>query len=742
MARWLNVFLKEENFYRFKQFFSAHPFFRWRRKNGGCSLPNTSDVPGLDVLGEVSTALTAVCENAEPRFLEIGEKLQTFYLEAAELAQHTMESDKTLGGGADESVLVKVKDVSRRALNELSEQQAGVAADLTNANTMVEKLDALFAVRAALERISKSLGIVGMNIGIEGAKSEQSQEKFSGFSGDIRKLSEKISGMGQAVHEDVKTAMTTQKSTCHEIASGLTRLEGLAGDAGVAVDGAVVQVEEITGILFEAMENTRENSSEISRRVGDVVMGIQFHDNMRQRVEHIVHALGDLRTFSKEGNAEDPPERTGSSNSAEAFSILKLQAAQLSGIISEIKNIYHGFVEAFDEIRVHVDGLGAGLSSLNASEVDGIVKCEEAVEAPIDYLKTTLKALDGLLEDGRGLMEGMRGAAVQASKVAVKVGSHTNAVKEISIETHMMALNAVIKSAHLGDEGRVFEILAQEVKRLSDMSMRFAADAEHTLGLINDSARALRDASSGRSGNREDEGGTKGLLKAGFKEIVSDYARFTENYLEAQQRSKGLKKDISAVVNGLSFLPDLSNDLKRQLDVMEAVIAALEPLAVEKQKSLTQSEIDDLSRRYTMAEEREIHKEMVASAAGTQAPVEDVLFFDDDGETFPAMMEQDEEASVELENVELFDAATGESGEEVPDVDFGESIELFGDHGPAGEDASNHDVVLFEDFSADSGETSQTQVDRVDEHIPDAHVIDARKREIEAEDLGDNVELF
>ena len=728
MAAVLSDLLKWDNVGALKQVFTPQYLLRRWRENGKGSTPVRPGALDATVLMEISEALTAICHDSEPEFLKIGNTLQNFYMAANELAQDTMDSVKLVAVEGSGSVLVKIKKISENALSELQAQQAQVANHLKDADDLVEKLGSLSDIRGSLQKIAKFLGIVGLNIGIEGAKSQESEEKFSGFSVDIRGLSEKVSGIGEAVLEDVNAAMTIQKSTCGEITFGLARLKALTREAGLAVDGAIRQVETITNALFGAMENTRKTSDEISRQVGDIVMAIQFHDNMRQRVEHVIEALNTLSHRLKEASADQAGGKA-SENVGEVLSVLEIQAAQLGRIISEIEGISENFVGAFDKIRNHLDGLGAGLTSLGAREEDGVFRCDQAVADPIDNLKNSLRVLNRLLGDGHGLMESMDEAAGAASNVAEKVSSHTREIKGISIETHLMALNAIIKSAHLGDEGCVFEVLAQEVKRLSESAMGFAADAEQKLAFINSSALSLRDMSSGEKIKRVAKGEAEAVLKTGFYEISSDYERFTEKCMKAQHRSNGLKTNISNVINGLTFLPELSNSLTRQRSALEGLIACLRP-HVTQAETLTQAEVDSLLNRYTMVEERKIHDEMLGRTAGTGAIASvAVAAVNDNIELFS-------EEAADDSGIELFDGEVDQpSGEDTisgPD----QNVVLFTDSPTGPEDMSNDAVVLFEDFTADSKPIVLAENPKEDVQVP----TDADRND--TEDFGDNVLLF
>lgn len=696
-----------------KMSLKAYGLFKEKQKDADGSPSETPNVEILDPLTDVASVLDVICKDAEAKFLEIGEKLQTFYFEATELARQTLDAVKLVGGEGGENVLVKVKGVSRNALHALEGQQAGVAADLYNAEAVVEQLEGLFSFAPVLEKISLSLGVVGLNIGIEGAKTEQAQEKFSTFSSDIRQLSRKIAGIGLAINDDAKAAMATQKLSCAQISLGLTRMEGLAEDAGDAVHGAVRQVEELTGILFEVMEKAGNHSKEISQRMGEIVVAIQFHDNMSQRVAHIVQGLDAIQNFFKEGVSAGEEKNMTPERMADGFPVLSLQAAQLSRVISEIDGIYQSVLQAFDEIQVHVKGLGERFSTLEAANVEGTMKRKGDAGDPMGLLERSLVSLNSLLGDGRTLSEEMRGAASHASHVAERVACHTKEVHGISFETHMMALNAIIKAAHLGDEGRVFEVLAQEVKRLSDRSTLFATDVEKRLTLINASASALQNEASDGKEHLMGEGEAKALLDTGLMEITSGYATFTENSLDAQKRSVRLKEEISSVMSGLTFLPELAGDLTVQLKRMEAVMAALQPFAAETE-NLTQGKIDHLVQRYTTSEEREIHGKMLGApvvSAGANSVKRTV--------------------ETSTEDVVIFEDAPEEISHEAE-----QGNEFFSEEAPPRENASNDNVELFDDFSADPEEKMQSDKDKAYAGTPDA-----RKKHDE-DDLGDNIELF
>lgn len=57
-------------------------------------------------------------------------------------------------------------------------------------------------------------------------------------------------------------------------------------------------------------------------------------------------------------------------------------------------------------------------------------------------------------------------------------------IREIAAQTHLLALNAAIEAAHAGQHGRGFEVVATEVRKLSNEVSESVAKIQGTIGGI------------------------------------------------------------------------------------------------------------------------------------------------------------------------------------------------------------------------------------------------------------------
>jgi methyl-accepting chemotaxis protein len=622
-------------------------------KKFGHTRKRAREIPPL--LSDLIGSLEDVCRDAEPNFMRLGRELESVYSEADDLTQHTFETVRRIGGESNQGVLIRAGELARQSFSNFRTCHRQVAENLDHVSAIIRYLGELHGACATLAQIGMFLRAIGFNIGVESSRTANSSDMFTVVSQQIRELSEKITEIGRNIRESTEATQSGQISVHSKISGGLDQLETLADETREAVENSVLKIEQLMEFSLNTLEEAGTHTREISRQVGEIVAGIQIHDSMTQRVQHIVHALHKFEMLvcppagSRErGFGKDMKKRSL------AYSILNLQREHLKQIIADVDRVYQKTIQAFGRIHSEIDRLTHSLSSFGFTRETENSPEEDSFSG----LRSALLRFHELLEQGNSLVERIHKTATEATDTASNLSGHINRVREISFETHLLALNAIVKAAHLHKEGRSLEVLAQEVKNLSDQSKRFVRDVTLLLEQISDSVRKMGTGLLDSSGSDETE-----ARDIGIEDISRAYTQFMSDSSKAVQRAQSLNTSISQIISGLEFFPDLSRELKAHLCQLEELAELLDVPEAPDMEMLI-AETDKLAQKYTMQQERGIHENFLdyqeqnifqpsSDAADTPARDTDESFTDTGPENGQASELPDNDDYLG-DNVELF----------------------------------------------------------------------------------------
>jgi methyl-accepting chemotaxis protein len=630
-----------------------------------------------DRLFSLSNAL-GVSTGDEASFLEMGRTLQSIYTNTADLIQFIRETIQSVMGDTDENILGRVGDLARRAETALVHHQERVAGSLVQIREVADHLGGLHQACDQLGRIALNLRVVGLNIGVESTRSAEGKEMFTVVSQEILQLSNTVNAIAARIRGDATAAMTEQITAFDTISGGLQMLKGLTAEAADVVKAAVEETDRCLAAFVMAFETADGRFQEISRRVGEIVMGIQFHDNMRQRVEHITAALeGSARTFRGDAGAAETD--SGESATREkalgnACAMVGLQKAQLADVISEINRVHRESADSFEEMGSEIRELAGIMSAVIAEQGPG--------SDPFSKLSDALAGLGSLLDRGDALGRRIEESVSKATEISRRFSQHLKDVDRISFETKIKALNAIVKAGHMSEEGRTLEVLAQEMNRLSQQTNRFVDHVEEKLTRVGQFGEAAP----------EDAGEAERVLfdisrmfTQGIEELVQVRSTMNQRAEAASEKADALRATVSRTIGDLGFLTALAEEIAGHLGTLEAISLKLSVVS-EKWQGKQAGGMEHLIDTYTMQRERAIHRSTLlaetssAETSGAESePETDISIWDDSGDPPPdtGISLWDDFGDPSPETAETAEAEEPPPKKEEDADDFGDNIELF-----------------------------------------------------------------
>lgn len=643
-----------------RELFRAQKLFRYCTDfAAGLCYRKLLEVP--ERIMRISAGLKNAPNSVEKNFMDAGQRLQTIYAGISELTREIREATSVLAGTGDDNILAGVELLAGDSQKSLAGHQDRVATSLEPVRGVIDYLDSLCQSCDHIDRMAMNLRVVGLNIGVESTRSPEARDMFTIVADEIVQLSNKVNAAGSLIRKDAEEARAEEILAVEGISKGLQELQSLSADVSKAVSAAVGEIKSCVHSATAVFDQSRERSDQIAREVGEIVAGIQFHDSMRQRVEHIVDALvGACQKITEKSSGTNGGSITA--RFGETHDVGALQVLQLRDVVKEIGRVHEKSAGAFERIGGEMKALSESLKTAWGDAGNESIGMRSHGNDPFKRLIGALEQLKTLMERADMLVGEIDNSVTRSAAIGTRFSQHMKSIERIGFETHMKALNAIVRAAHLGEKGQTLEVLAQEMSRLSRDARGFVAKVIENLGQMGDCAAKLRDDSNGTTDAEDGSSAHRGeaveTLSRGIDSVSENKNRLMDRMNLATRRAETLCGEIADTVKGLQFLPELET---RMSGYMEELMKSLGPLKRFGEKS--QGETARLSESYTMQRERDIHDRMFVGGNYLEGDTE--LFLPEDAS------HGDEDGNVEL----FTDPAEQKKKDE--GKDFGDNVELF-----------------------------------------------------------------
>ncbi len=427
-----------------------------------------------------------------------------------------------------------------------------------------------------------------------GDSAKRGQAHLLAFNADLDALRESF--RAAADHERIRA------SQCAALVPSVP--DGLIATAKAMLDHRL-QIGQVAGDVANLVRK-------VQKKVGSALAALQIGDITRQRVEHASEALDLLDGVE----GLDP----GQMDRVAAF-IRGLVSAQLFAAGAD----FHKDVSL---LRVALDGI--------ADDAKEMLRLRDLAfgDAKHDgdgFLRQLEKHVAQALIVVGVMAEADRKALTMASTVSaasIDLSRRITELRAIKDNVQHMALNTTLRCGRIGPAGKPLAVIAAELRHHAGHMETSAVQAMASLGDLTDDAHRMSQANTGET--------------AGFSDAVgvglSDVARrLREAGDKVEMDLTCVAREGDALVAGLSRA-SASMHFQRQIGsiVEEATDALAEdggdgsPVTADISAPLGDL-LARIAKRYTMAQEREVHRRMT-DRLGAEAPAEGLAIVPDDME--------------------------------------------------------------------------------------------------------------
>lgn len=606
----------------------------------------------LERLREPAERLARVIHDREQAFLDLGARVQEAAGKVTDLRQLATTIAESASGHEMQEVIAELSHELEKLDDVCSPEDTEKS--LCELETIFASLSDVFHSSEEFSRIVRSLQMLGISTRIESARLGQAGRSFATLADDVEKLAVTIVASSKEIHSK-GTFLSSLVTDAHARTTEITESQqGCTMDILSSISGNMDRLSEMAEGAERGAAELPEQAKKINRATGEVVASLQFHDIVRQQVEHVSHALDDVLQLALDVDEAATPEELECSEGLTGFAadVLKLQSSQLS-------HSSHEFTQAVESLRAHLSDIAVEVRAIG-ERTGRLLGGEDSDDAPKKGGGSALERIEATVEETVSTMrtfaeqgEGIATIMNNVASTVAEMGGFVEDIEEVESEIELIAINASIKAAHTGEEGAALGVLAESIQSLSVKARTETETASTVLGRIAKSSETLQQSSADSLDHTELDGlmdGMHGLTDR----LRTMQGRIGSLFASLQTDSAELAEMLDSVGQAVDFHHDVAAELEGVRVELAAISEGLHAIAPPHEEEHRSARLNEMLSRYTMEAERSIHHETFGQEY--DAATDDVeLFGDDDGVELFGDDEAPEGGDVEDDdNVELF----------------------------------------------------------------------------------------
>lgn len=563
---------------------------------------------------EHALEMEALYRKDEDRFNRIGRRFQSLYSQTVALTTKVNESIAYIGEKTDGSLLGSVEVLSRTSFAKMIETQSGIRNKIDPIQAILSSFQQLNQKLQGLEKIGLYLKVIGYHIRIESSRNKKADETFSILAKEITEFSRKVIQTAEQLETDLEKAQAFQTAAVNVTKKDIQSLEALTEHS---LKKALDEVDRFSRLSAEKLGEVEAKTGDIFENVENISLRIQQHDSISQRIDHIIKSMRELM----EMNHFDDSDSFSRNRTISVYKTMKLQLAQIEHCIADIEDIRETCSASMKSMDRNIDSIIASLLDFignSASDAAGLTARSLSRKNPFTALEDKLSDVKDLLYEGSEIVGRIQQTAVKVSRTTLKAAEEIQRLQDISIDLRFKAFNAMISAAHLGESGRKFEVLAKEMKRLSETTTSFSNETEGLLETVELQLDPLKEAVDIRYSDYVDS--IDRSISEGRRELEKAKVHLKRTSSEVLPSADALKSVLAASRDELGFLDDLAGRLAQSHGKMKGI---LDRLSFRMDIPESESSDEFLSPHYTTAQERMIHERTMKRKPDPEEPDRD-----------------------------------------------------------------------------------------------------------------------
>lgn len=447
---------------------------------------------------------------------------------------------------------------------------------------------------AGFKTIIKTLKMLGISTRIESSRLTEEGIGFSTLADNVESLSSLIEQKTLNINDKAKELMKIFTDSINVMEILISQINETISFIDTEIKTGIYETECKQKKDRTVISNVTAEFNDIVKEMNNVIISLQFHDIVRQRNQHIKSAFEELQIHIENKTMNDDDIVN------EIIQVTELQRIQLAEANNDVQNAVGKIIESMSKIIKSIEQISFEINKIMNSSTQE-KNFVEQIEVIIKKIEEEFSASENSEEDLSNRINIILLSIEQLSQNVLQI-------EDIGEEIELIALNARVKAARVGNNGAALGVISEAIQKLSVDSRDHIKSISQVLTNVNNNADKLKENTNDENTSERRKYANQVLLdiKSIFDEIseIDNNIKMSMNDIESNINS--LMKEINSRLisfNGHKLFDDITTNINT---FIQQILSEVKPFAIDH--NLYQSKIlKKHQEKYTMHYERNIH---------------------------------------------------------------------------------------------------------------------------------------
>ncbi len=538
----------------------------------------------------------------EEDFLALGEQLYRFRERSQTISQKAVEVGNQIAG----SDLGHVMESLRLFQDRITKTEEGSTHGINALHDILDRFHEVASPLRSLDKIVRFLDIICVIMKIENARLNDLQTGFGTTAQSLKDLGQVIRTKADELDTNATAIALSVRQNLQIIQKSEQNKDSQARLILKRILDSLEPMKFKRTASAEMLQHLSTRYQAISRNIGDVVSSLQFHDITRQRIEHSTTALKEI-----ESSFISQKDALPAQDLERAIAISRIQITQLTQTKEDLSH-------AVGTVKKSLQALAREVAEISQETRDLLGHSGQTGASFLSLIEGNLTSLKAAAKNYLSINNEIAASMASVKDFGEEISAFANDIKNIGTGIRVVAINASVNAARIGNQGSGFGVLAQNTQNLATET---ASQIEQVSEALNSIISLAQELSVLKHDTKSDASEKADGLENEL-ETIDSLLRSTDIYAEDNLATIGhqsgtFKNDISTAIASLGSPEAFLDAISDTCNQLEAFLLSAQKHSPEAYDRASQLQLNDLTESYTMEREREIHRSVSAPFSST-----------------------------------------------------------------------------------------------------------------------------